>query len=74
MFRYGPRLPFGFLAHRTCCSAPQITAGCATLEPWAALLTGMAGGSLYLLGSRLLVRLRIDDAVDAGKSELEDPY
>ncbi|CAB9503540.1 Ammonium transporter 1 member [Seminavis robusta] len=43
----------------------SITAGCATLEPWAALVTGLVAGSLYPLGSHLLVRCKIDDAVDA---------
>ena len=42
-----------------------ITAGCATVETWAAVVIGIFAGLFYLLGSRLLVRLRIDDAVDA---------
>jgi len=42
-----------------------ITAGCAVLEPWAAAVTGCAAGVLYLMSSRCLVALRIDDAVDA---------
>jgi len=42
-----------------------ITAGCATVDTWAAVVIGMFAGLFYLLGSRLLVRLRIDDAVDA---------
>jgi len=42
-----------------------ITAGCATVEPWAAVVIGIVAGWLYLVGSKLLVKLRIDDAVDA---------
>ncbi|GKY98313.1 hypothetical protein MPSEU_000788900 [Mayamaea pseudoterrestris] len=42
-----------------------VTAGCATLEPWAAIITGMVAGWVYLGLSKLLIRLRIDDAVDA---------
>ena len=42
-----------------------ITGGCALIEPWAALLIGSISGVLYLLGSHLLIHLRIDDAVDA---------
>lgn len=42
-----------------------ITAGCATVEPWAAVVIGVFCGWFYLAGSFLLVRLRIDDAVDA---------
>jgi Ammonium Transporter Family len=42
-----------------------ITAGCATMELWGAMLTGLIAGLLYLLGSRLLIKLRIDDVVDS---------
>jgi Ammonium Transporter Family len=42
-----------------------ITAGCATMELWGAMLTGLIAGMLYLLGSRLLIKLRIDDVVDS---------
>ena len=42
-----------------------ITAGCATVEPWAACVIGLIAGWLYLLGSAWLIRIRIDDAVDA---------
>jgi Amt family ammonium transporter len=42
-----------------------ITSGCATVTPWCALIIGALGGIFYLLASKLLVKLRIDDAVDA---------
>lgn len=42
-----------------------ITAGCATLEPWAALLTGFIAGSLFLGGSHMLEVFKLDDVVDA---------
>lgn len=42
-----------------------ITSGCAVLEPWAGLLVGITAGWLYLGCSSLLIRLRLDDAVDA---------
>lgn len=42
-----------------------ITAGCATVEPWAAVVIGMFAGLFYVLMSKLLIRLRFDDAVDA---------
>jgi Amt family ammonium transporter len=42
-----------------------ITAGCATVETWAAVIIGFFAGLFYLMASKLLVRLRIDDAVDA---------
>ena len=43
----------------------SITAGCATVETWAAVVIGIFAGLFYVLGSKLLIRLRIDDAVDA---------
>ena len=42
-----------------------ITAGCATVDTWAAVVIGIAAGWFYLLGSKLLIIFRIDDAVDA---------
>ena len=43
----------------------SITAGCSVLEPWAAVLTGILGGMVYVFSSKLLVKLKIDDVVDA---------
>ena len=42
-----------------------ITSPCASVEPWAAVLIGVIAGWVYLIGSRLLIRFKIDDAVDA---------
>jgi len=42
-----------------------ITAGCATVDTWAAVVIGIAAGWFYLLGSKILIYFRIDDAVDA---------
>lgn len=47
------------------CGLVAITGGCGVVEPWAAVAIGFISGILYIFGSRLLVRLRIDDAVDA---------
>lgn len=38
---------------------------CGVIEPWAAIIIGSVAGVLYLWSSDLLVRLCIDDAVDA---------
>lgn len=43
----------------------SITAGCSVVTPWAGVVIGVLGGWVYLGASKLLVRLRIDDAVDA---------
>jgi Amt family ammonium transporter len=42
-----------------------VTGSCALIEPWAAVLIGTVAGWVYLFGSNLLIRLKIDDAVDA---------
>jgi len=42
-----------------------ITANCSVVEPWAAVVIGLFSGIVYVFSSKLLVRLKIDDAVDA---------
>lgn len=42
-----------------------ITSGCAVVQPWAAVVIGMIAGWFYLAGSHLLIKFRLDDAVDA---------
>merc|ERR1712087_431642 len=42
-----------------------ITAGCAFVKPWEALIIGTVGGFLYQACSMLVSRLHIDDVVDA---------
>ena len=42
-----------------------VTAPCATIETWAGLVIGIVAGWVYLFWSWLLIKLKIDDAVDA---------
>ncbi len=42
-----------------------ITAGCATMLPAYAVLTGAIGGIICVLGSQLLLRMQLDDVVGA---------
>jgi len=42
-----------------------ITSGCASVMPWAGFTIGVFAGLIYLAASKLLIKLRIDDAVDA---------
>ena len=42
-----------------------ITAPCAYVAPWAAIVIGLIGGAVVVLGALLLDRLRIDDPVGA---------
>ena len=47
------------------CALASITGGCSVVDTWAAVVIGMVAGCIYVLASKLLVRLRIDDVVDA---------
>lgn len=42
-----------------------ITAGCAVVAPWSAVVIGMVAGVVYYVGSKTLIYFKIDDAVDA---------
>jgi len=42
-----------------------VTSPCGTIETWAAVVVGIVAGFLYCGSSKLLLRFRIDDAVDA---------
>jgi Amt family ammonium transporter len=42
-----------------------ITASCGIVEPWAAVMIGCVAGLIYIYTSGMLVRMKIDDAVDA---------
>ena len=42
-----------------------ITAGCSVVEPYIAVIIGAIGGVVYFAFSKLLIMLKIDDAVDA---------
>jgi hypothetical protein len=42
-----------------------VTAGCATIDYWAAVFVGLVAGVIYVSGSKLIIYLRLDDAVDA---------
>jgi hypothetical protein len=43
----------------------SITGGCAFVQAWASIVIGLISGLVYLSGSRLMIRLGVDDAVDA---------
>jgi Amt family ammonium transporter len=45
--------------------AVSITASCAFVEPYAAFVIGVVGACVYTGASKLLLRLRIDDPLDA---------
>jgi len=43
----------------------SITAGCSTLPEYGSVITGIIGGLVYLGGSKLMLKLKVDDPVDA---------
>jgi Amt family ammonium transporter len=43
----------------------SITAGCAFVKPWEAIIIGLVGGFIYFGASCLMKKLKIDDVVDA---------
>ena len=43
----------------------SISAGCASVQPWEAVVIGLVGAFVYQEASFLLQKLRIDDVVDA---------
>jgi len=43
----------------------SITAPCATVEPWAAMMIGIIGAGVYLCASKLLKICKVDDPLDA---------
>jgi len=55
----------GALSNGILAGLVSITAGCATVLPWHAMLIGIIGGLVYIGGSRLELKLKIDDPLDA---------
>lgn len=43
----------------------SITANCNVVEPWAAVLIGIIGAFVYRYSSKLLIKLQIDDVINA---------
>ena len=54
-----------FLMNGSLSGLVAITGSCGVVEPWAAVLIGAIAGILYIFGSWALVRMKLDDAVDA---------
>ena len=54
-----------FALHLFLTGLAAITAPCATIEHWAAVVIGITAGFLYCLASKTLIHFKIDDAVDA---------
>lgn len=56
---------------RICCNGVlaglvAVTSVAGFVEPWAAVIAGTLGGTVYFYSSRLMLRLQIDDPLDSG--------
>lgn len=60
----------GILLNGILAGAVSITACCALVEPYAAVIIGTVGGCVYTGASMLLLRLKIDDPLDAAPVHL----
>lgn len=59
------RYDVGALANGILGGLVAITAGCAAVQPWAALVIGIIGGIVYSLGCKVLWLIQADDPVEA---------
>jgi len=59
------RLDFGALTNGLLAGCVFITAGCAQVEPWAAIVIGICGSIIYSLACLALEKLEIDDPLEA---------
>jgi len=61
--------PYKWMTTETCggilAGLVSITAGCGCVHPWASVVIGCVGGVFYMLAADLLVKLKIDDPVQA---------
>ena len=60
-----PYFDLKYLMNGTLSGLVAITGSCGVVEPWAAVVIGSVSGLLYMVGSWGLLKLRLDDAVDA---------
>jgi Amt family ammonium transporter len=54
-----------FAMNGTLTGLAAITGPCGLVEPWAAAVIGLVAGVVYVGGTKALIKLRLDDAVDA---------
>lgn len=59
------RLDFGALTNGLLAGCVAVTAPCAWIEPWAAFVIGIVGSLIYSLACKLMIKLQIDDPIDA---------
>ncbi|KAL3923137.1 MAG: hypothetical protein SGILL_001829 [Bacillariaceae sp.] len=60
-----PKFTIGMAMNGALAGLVASTSGCALVEPGMAIVTGLVSGWLYMWSSSFLLRIKIDDAVDA---------
>lgn len=55
----------GYMGNGALCGLAAITAGCSTVNPWAAIIIGGVAGTGYVVSSKVMVLLHMDDPLDA---------
>ncbi|KAK9862455.1 hypothetical protein WJX84_006465 [Apatococcus fuscideae] len=55
----------GVMGNGALCGLAAITAGCSTVNPWAAIVIGIVSGFGYVISSKIMVLLHMDDPLDA---------
>jgi len=59
------RLDFGALTNGLLAGCVSITAGCASVAPWSAIVIGLIGSVVYSLACLFMEWIQIDDPVEA---------
>jgi len=59
------RLDVGGFCNGILAGLVSITAGCNAVKPWEAVIIGLIGGLLYQATSMIMIRMKVDDVVDA---------
>lgn len=61
------RLDFQALTNGILAGLVSITAGCGSVDPWAAVVIGIIGSLVYSLSCNLMEKLKIDDPLEAAQ-------
>jgi len=59
------RLDVGGFCNGILAGLVAITAGCNAVKPWEAVIIGLVGGALYQATSMIMIKMKVDDVVDA---------
>lgn len=49
----------------------SITASCAFVQPWSAIVIGIVGSVIHFWGAKLLIKLKVDDPLEASGTKFD---